>query len=103
MARLLKIVGQEELAGRIYTKNMQFDLAHKSYQMAYVRLIAPNEDKAKKLISWGILFGDAFEYDLAQHYFRRAFSIANSKKTRQEAVRLKFVYLERIRLGRLES
>jgi len=98
MARLLKIVGQEELAGRIYTKNMQFDLAHKSYQMAYVRLIAPNEDKAKKLISWGILFGDAFEYDLAQHYFRRAYSTASSKMTKQEAVRLKFEYLARIRV-----
>ena len=97
MARLLKIVGQEELAGRIYTKNMQFDLAHKSYQMAYVRMIASNEEKAKELISWGVLFGDAFEYDLAQHYFRRAYTAARSKMTKQEAVRLKFEYLKNMR------
>ena len=43
MARLLKIVGQEELAARIYIKNKQFDLAHKSCQMAFVRLVASND------------------------------------------------------------
>ena len=56
MSRLLKIIGQEEIAARICIKNRQYDLAHKSYQMAFVRLIDKNDDKAEKLISWGKLF-----------------------------------------------
>ena len=97
MAHLLKSVGQEELAGRIYIKNMKFDLADKAYKMAYVRLMGTSEDKAKKLISWGILFGDAFVFHLAQDYFIRAYTAAESKMTSQEAVRLRFEYLAKQR------
>jgi hypothetical protein len=46
MARLLKIVGQEEIAGKIYIKNRQFDLAFKSFNMAFVRLITSSDKKA---------------------------------------------------------
>lgn len=56
MSRLLKIIGQEEIAARICIKNRQYDLAHKSYQMAFVRLIDSNDEKAEKLIAWGKLF-----------------------------------------------
>ena len=97
MARLLKIIGQEELAGDIYIKNRQYDLAHKSYQMAFVRLTITNNEKAEKLMVWGNHFLKGFEYDLALHYYRRAYTCATRKSLKQEAVKTKFWCLEKMR------
>ena len=90
MARLLKIVGQEEIAGKIYIKNKQFDLAFKSFNMAFVRLIASSDDKAEKLIAWANIFKENFEFSIALDYCRKAYSCARTNIVRQKAVKLKY-------------
>ena len=51
--------------------------------MSFVRLIATNDEKAQKLISWGKHFHTGFEYDLAQHYYRRAYTTASRSSLKQ--------------------
>ena len=103
MARLLKIIGQEEQAAHIYLKNRDYELAHKAYQMAFVRLIGNGDFKALKLLDWHASFLKDFEYEYATFYSRRAYTTATSKNIKLQAVKAKFNCVEKMKKGPTEE
>lgn len=103
MAKLLKILGQEEYAAKIYIKNREFEFAHKAYQMAEVALVGDKNSKAKKQIEWGHHFEKDFHFDLALHYYRKAFSFADSVLLKQQALKRQLKCQEKMRNGPSEE
>lgn len=97
MARLLKIIGQEEFAANIYLKKRETEYADKCYKQILSKLKGDSNDKAQNLIRWGEFFEKEYEYDLAQSYYRKAFSFAIEVPIKQEAKKHTFACNERIR------
>ncbi len=95
MARLLTIVGQEEIAALIFFKNREMDLADKCFKQVIIQY--KGNDQAKKFIEWGELFEKQFEWDLSLSYYRKAFRYALSIEEKQNALRHKLECNERIR------
>lgn len=95
MARLLKIVGQEESAAKIYFKNREMEFADNCYKQVLAKF--KGDDKAKKLIEWGGYFQNEFEWDLCLSYYRKAFSYARNIAEKQLATKHKLACNERLR------
>ena len=101
MARLLKIVGQEETAALIYFKNREMDFADNCFKQVIIKY--KGDDKAKKFNEWGELFEKEFEWDLVLGYYRKAFSYALSIEEKQNALRHKLEANERMRRAPTEE
>lgn len=84
MARLLKIVGQEECAAEIYFKNRELYFANNCCKQVLAK--HKGDKKADILISWGEKFEKEFEYDLANSYYLMAFSYARSPAEKKKAL-----------------
>ena len=84
MARLLKIVGQEQFAADIYFKNRDLFFANNCCKQVLSKY--KGDGKAILLIKWGEKFEKEFEYDLANSYYLMAFSYAKSIPEKQNAL-----------------